>query len=543
LERRVLSLVELGSQTAKARTLKSYWDLTLQTLKLNDKDVPFALLYAADNQYLSEVGSVSSPGSVPPVETYLLKGAIGVEPEHAIAPTSIHIQQGTHILQPYLNQAMKSKKATVVNFEELALSENERKSIKWKGFGEPCRTVVVCPLTPTTGEQVEGFLILGINPRRPFDDNYQHFVQVMLRLLATSLASVVLFDEELRKNEKAIGRAAELQEQLLAELQMKEKRFQRFAERSDVAIFIMDTVGNYTYRNQRWYDMFEVAVDVKDAMAAWQNIAFPDDITKCEAFFGKLFWQKEAVSFELKTKMPWQPPPDLTQPESEAVEHHKWILCSAYPELDANGEIVEVVGNVTDISKQKWAEGIQKIRTDIALESKQHLEHFIDTTSHEMRNPLSAIMQSADGILASYAAEANVPPSPYAWSVFLEQTLDAAQTIAQCAQHMRHIVDDILTISKLDSGLLVITPVDAQPESLLKHAVKMFEAEAKAARVDLSFSIDQSYRNMELDWVSLDPTRLLQVSLIFTCSVSFVVALIEGFNWQMFHAMDNVVVF
>jgi signal transduction histidine kinase len=195
---------------------------------------------------------------------------------------------------------------------------------------------------------------------------------------------------------------------------------------------------------------------------------------------------------------------------------------------------------VTDISKQKWAEGIQKIRTDIALESKQHLEHFIDTTSHEMRNPLSAIMQSADGILASYAAEANVPPSPYAWSVFLEQTLDAAQTIAQCAQHMRHIVDDILTISKLDSGLLVITPVDAQPESLLKHAVKMFEAEAKAARVDLSFSIDQSYREMELDWVSLDPTRLLQVSPTFNFSVSFVIALIEGSTWQMLHAMDDV---
>lgn len=509
----------MGSQTAKARTLESYWDLALQTLKLNDKDVPFALLYAADNQYISEVGSVSSPGSLPPIETYLLKGAIGVEADHPIAPSSINIsQQGAHILQQYLTQAVKTKKATVVNFGELALSEKERKSISWKGFGEPCRTIVVCPLAPTTGEQAEGFLVLGINPRRPFDDNYQQFVHVTLRLLATSLASVVLFDEEVRKNEKAIGQAAELQEQLLAELQMKEKRFQRFAERSDVAIFIMDPTGGYTYRNQCWYDMFEVAVDDKDAMAAWQNIAFPDDIATCEAIFGKLFWMKEPVSFELKTKMPWLPPPDLSQPESEAVEHQKWILCSAYPELDANGEIVEVVGNVTDISKQKWAEGIQKIRTDVALESKQHLEHFIDTTSHEMRNPLSAIMQSADGILASYASEANIPPSPFAWSVFLEQTLDAAQTIAQCAQHMRHIVDDILTISKLDSGLLVITPVDAQPESLLKHAVKMFEAEAKAARVDLSFSIDQSYCDMKLDWVSLDPTRLLQVSESFSWS-------------------------
>jgi PAS domain-containing protein len=71
----------------------------------------------------------------------------------------------------------------------------------------------------------------------------------MFRLLATSLASVVLFDDEVRQKEKAIGQAAELQEHLLAEIQMREKRFQRFVERSDVAIFIMDAIGKYTYRN------------------------------------------------------------------------------------------------------------------------------------------------------------------------------------------------------------------------------------------------------------------------------------------------------
>jgi PAS domain-containing protein len=508
----VLSLVELGSQTAKARTLQSYWDLALRTLKLNEKDVPFALLYAAESLCTSEFSSVSSPGSTPPIERYVLKGTIAAQPNHAIAPSCIDLKDASGVLQPFVLQAMKSRKATIVDFGELGLSQSQLSNIHWKGYGDACRTIVICPLTPTTNKQVEGLLVLGINPRRPFDEEYKQFVHVMMRLLATSLASVVLFDEEVRQKEKAIGQAAELQEQLLAELQMREKRFQRFAERADVAIFILDATGKYTYRNQRWYDLFEVAVGDDEVMGAWLNIAFPEDIARCEGLFGKLVMEKVPVSFELKTKMPWLPPPDISQPKSEAVEHFIWILCSAYPELGPNGELLEIVGNVTDISKQKWAEGVQKIRTDVALESKQHLEHFIDTTSHEMRNPLSAIMQSADGILASYTSDVSSPLSSHAWSAFLEQTLDAAQTIAQCAQHMRHIVDDILTISKLDSGLLVITPVDSQPESLGRHAVKMFEAEAKAARVQLSFSIDESYRNMELNWVSLDPTRLLQVS-------------------------------
>ena len=118
--------------------------------------------------------------------------------------------------------------------------------------------------------------------------------------------------------------------------------------------------------------------------------------------------------------------------------------------------------------EQKWAEGIQKIRTDSALQGKQHLEHFLDTTSHEMRNPLSAIMQCADSITSSYPqddrnGEQNITPTE--WSAFIASTLDAAQTIGVCATHMKHIVDDILTISKLDSGLLDMTPVIAQPES------------------------------------------------------------------------------
>lgn len=481
-----------------------------------------ALLYAAENHCSSDTGPVSSPSSRPPIEAYQLKGTIGVQTGHVLAPPRIHTEEGTYVLQPYLQQAIKSRKATIVKFDNLRLSEAALESIEWKGFEEPCRTIVVCPLAPTTGEQVEGFLILGTNPRRPFDDEYQRFAHVMLRLLATSLASVQLFDEEVRQKEKAIGQAAEVQEKLLAALKMREKRFQRFAERSDVAIFTFSPEGKFTYRNQRWYEMFEMAVNDEDVMGAWLNIAFPEDLVKVEGVFAKLVVEKEAISLDLKTQLPWTPPADLSQPEGDAVTHFKWVLCSAYPELDLNGNLIEIIGNVTDISKQKWAEGVQKMRTDVALESKQHLEHFIDTTSHEMRNPLSAIMQSADGILSAYTADAQDPPTQNAWSNFLEQTLDAAQTIAQCAQHMRHIVDDILTISKLDSGLLVITPVDAQPEGLVEHAVKMFEAEANAARVDLSFSIDQSYRDLGLDWVSLDPTRLLQILInLLTNAIKF----------------------
>ncbi|KNG51750.1 ethylene receptor [Stemphylium lycopersici] len=523
LQRRISSLVALGTQNASARDFASFWSSTLSSLSLNDKDVPFALLYAAERHVSAQVPSVSSPGSIPPLDACILKGTVGVDADHPIAPATINIVEDSYILHTFLRRTAKSGKATVVHLDHLPASAAAAlEGIKWRGYGDPCRTIVICPIIPTSGDQVEGFLIIGVNPRRPFDEEYQQYLQVMGRLLATSLASIVLFEEEVRQREKAIIQAALIQEQLMAEIKLKEGKFQRFAERCDVAIFIVNARGDYTYRNQRWYDMFEVAKFDTNATEAWHKIAFEEDISYCEGLFMKLAMNHESVCFELRTRMPWSPPSELSQVDPDHVQHYAWILCSAYPELSPDGELLEIVGNVTDISKQKWAEGIQKFRTDTALQGKQHLEHFIDTTSHEMRNPLSAIMQCADSITSTYEQDDRHVLTTNGWSAFVESTLDAAQTIAQCAQHMRHIVDDILTISKLDSGLLDMTPVVAQPENIARHAVKMFDAEARAAGIDITLVVDQSYRDMEVKWASLDPTRVLQVLInLLTNAIKF----------------------
>ena len=324
------------------------------------------------------------------------------------------MKESSCIFHAYLTHAIRTKMPIVAHFSDLDMPDDGLANIDWKGYGDPCRSVVVCPVLPTSGEQVQGFLILGVNPRRPFD-------------------------EEMCQKENAIGQAARIQEQLVAQLQLKEKKFQRYADGSDVGIFVMDALGNYTYRNKSWYTLFDVAKGSNDVMTAWSNIVWPEDIAVAEALFAKLVVEKVSIDFELRTSMTWQPPADSDEPEAESQTHYKWIMCSAYPELDANNDIVEVVGNVTDISRQKWAQDLQKLQIDSALESKRHLEHFIDTTSHEMRNPLSAIMQCADGILTSYpGSDGDFPvPSPNTYAVLLDQTLDAAQTIAQCAQHMK----------------------------------------------------------------------------------------------------------
>ncbi|KAK1019354.1 hypothetical protein LTR33_019335, partial [Friedmanniomyces endolithicus] len=132
-----------------------------------------------------------------------------------------------------------------------------------------------------------------------------------------------------------------------------------------------------------------------------------------------------------------------------------------------------------------------------------------------MRNPLSAILQCSDEIANSLTAfrqsgENTIPDE------LVASCLDAAQIINLCSQHQKRIVDDILTLSKLDSQLLLVTPVDAQPLTVVQRALKMHEGELQAADIQMKFVVDQSYRDLDLDWVRLDPSRVLQVLINLT---------------------------
>lgn len=73
------------------------------------------------------------------------------------------------------------------------------------------------------------------------------------------------------------------------------------------------------------------------------------------------------------------------------------------------------------------------------------------------------------------------------------------------------IVDDILTMSKLDSKLLGVAPTTVDPLEIVREALKMFEVEARRVDIDLQMKVDPSYEHLGLDYLDLDPSRLKQV--------------------------------
>jgi CheY-like chemotaxis protein len=104
----------------------------------------------------------------------------------------------------------------------------------------------------------------------------------------------------------------------------------------------------------------------------------------------------------------------------------------------------------------------------------------------------------------------------------IQDCIEAANNIALCVQHQKSIVDDILTVSKLDSNLLLITPVPTQPIAVIQRAMSMFKPEVSAKDIQLNFCPRPSLKKLEIDWVNLDPSRLLQITVnLITNAIKF----------------------
>jgi CheY-like chemotaxis protein len=64
--------------------------------------------------------------------------------------------------------------------------------------------------------------------------------------------------------------------------------------------------------------------------------------------------------------------------------------------------------------------------------------------------------------------------------------------------------------------MLMVTPIDVQPISVVQRALKMHENEVRNADIDMQFIVDPSFTKMNIDWVKIDPQRVLQVLINLT---------------------------
>jgi PAS domain S-box-containing protein len=512
-QRRMQTINRIGELTAHAKTVKQFWAFVLDGLQDNHFDVPFALLYSVGEGEDGDHSSISS-GSTISLKSCHIEGSIGVPDGHIAAPHQLDLRRSREGFVPSFREAMRTREPTLLHTRDGTLPETLIKGINWRGFGDPCREVIIFPVRPTNGDTVLAFLALGVNPRRPYDDEYKAFTSMLNRQLATSLASVILFEDEVRRSRDAAETAALEKEQLTQQLNLQASRLRRMTELSPLGMFLISPEGVLREANDRFFEMTGHTRDNQYEMS-WMDFIAASSARTMDEGWRRVVDEHLPWSGELQLKKQSTSPGNL---HGESIDY--WVMFNAHSELASDGSLRSIMGSITDISHLKWAQGLQNRRLQEAEETRRQQNEFIDITSHEMRNPLSAILQCADDIssaLSGYRTE-DTPPS----LAVVESCLNAAQTIALCVQHQKSIVDDILTISKLDSNLLLITPAISQPEAILNRAAKMFDPELQAKSIEITFEIDPSYKELEVKWVTVDPSRVLQILInLMTNAIKF----------------------
>ena len=157
-----------------------------------------------------------------------------------------------------------------------------------------------------------------------------------------------------------------------------------------------------------------------------------------------------------------------------------WVLISISPITNNQGEITNFVAMHTDITQLKQLESDLIKAKEKAIEADKAKSIFLATMSHEIRNPMNAIIG-----VANYLSEQD----------FTLEQQKYLNNLSISADNLLHIIDSILDFSKVEAGELHLemAPFNLKMiiESLISSARIMAENKSLALSSIVDNEIDQ----------------------------------------------------
>jgi GAF domain-containing protein len=199
----VSALLRVGQLTSKARNTGHFWAKIAEAIRPFEFDFPAAVLYSQCEMSdpVEWAGSLKGP-----LDRCTLEWAIGYKPDHPSIPPHLDLHEDSGLARAMCDAA-RDGTAMLYREEDGVLPEDLYNDIEKRAFGDPLKVFLVVPIR-TYDESVVGYLLIGLNTRRPYDDEYKDWIKVFSNLLGTSAASVALHEEEVRNRQRQEAQAA-----------------------------------------------------------------------------------------------------------------------------------------------------------------------------------------------------------------------------------------------------------------------------------------------------------------------------------------------
>ncbi|MBI2928704.1 MAG: PAS domain-containing protein [Verrucomicrobia bacterium] len=278
------------------------------------------------------------------------------------------------------------------------------------------------------------------------------------------LVALVVLDfwwhERRRRRERARAEqeytAALLREQKRAFAQAQTQRQALFDSMVE-GVLLLDREGRIQLANQSLTRLLNVARDVRGHTLA-EALRWPA-LSELAARAAK---EKQVLGGEL----------DFPGPEPRCVE----VNAAAY--VDPDGQPQGTILVFHDVTRLRQLEHTRR--------------EFVANVSHELRTPLAMIKGYVETLLDGAKDE------PATATRFL-------QTIARHTDRLTYLIEDLLTISKLESGQLALNSQALCPRDVVQHVFDDLEARAAERRTHLENAVPEKLR------VTADTDRLQQV--------------------------------
>jgi len=160
-------------------------------------------------------------------------------------------------------------------------------------------------------------------------------------------------------------------------------------------------------------------------------------------------------------------------------------LAASHEEIRQHGELLEerIHQRTEDLEKAMRA----------ALAASQAKSEFLANMSHELRTPMNGLLGMLDVVLDS-----RVEP----------EQRDHLETAQRCAYSLLALLNDILDLSKIEAGKMMLENIPFNVRTVLEDCVKSYHATAAQKKIGLHFEVDLSAPTQILG----DPLRLRQVA-------------------------------
>ncbi|MEF3698179.1 sensor histidine kinase [Desulfolutivibrio sp.] len=212
-----------------------------------------------------------------------------------------------------------------------------------------------------------------------------------------------------------------------------------------------------------------------------------------------------------------------------------WVSINAHTILDASGDILYFEGTVTDITARKRAErrldvlirhlktavvdrtrklSVKAAELEAANRSLTELDHmksaFLSSVSHELRTPLTSILGFSKLILKDFeraflpTAQADPDTAGRA-----ERIVHNLEIIANEGERLTRLINDVLDLSRIESGRMVWNDLTVNPAEVLERSVEAVRGQFDGnPLVRLTVSLSEA-----LPAIRVDPDRLMQVAI------------------------------